>query len=471
MRIASLLGMLLLASLSGLLAQTADRPWALSAGGGVVSYQEHPGTNSLQNGFFDPAYQVGVNKYLAGAFDFRVNFMYSPKVNFPTSESNFGLSSLYDMSYNLIFKLNNGVLFKENGFIGPYLRLGVGGSYTQNNPDVYVPLGGGVRFKLSPKSSIRVETTKKISVNKDYQHIAHAVAFVYNLKQKDKDGMEELKETEIDEDWVVSALIPKDTDQDGVVDNQDDCPTMKGYIQWMGCPTNKDEKEYYAQVEDPLLPVKDQQIEVKPAVIPAVETQDDDEPYEITHLSALGTPKLAQQNSPMMAQAEEVKKPIVQSNNQKESPARFETNAPSQPEAIDLTNYADILNRPEKIETPCGTFNLAESNIQPILFDLGSDKLPHQAKESLREVAKMMQSCSDTELVLQGHTDAIGSTKDNMVLSILRAYNVKYFLVYEFGISQNRISSRGLGEAVPQADNETDSGREMNRRVDFLLRF
>jgi OOP family OmpA-OmpF porin len=53
----------------------------------------------------------------------------------------------------------------------------------------------------------------------------------------------------------------------------------------------------------------------------------------------------------------------------------------------------------------------------------------------------------------------------NLVLSVMRAYNVKYYLVYHHGINQNRIISAGLGETQPVADNSSVTGRERNRRV------
>ena len=57
----------------------------------------------------------------------------------------------------------------------------------------------------------------------------------------------------------------------------------------------------------------------------------------------------------------------------------------------------------------------------------------------------------------------------NQVLSVLRAHKVKYYLVYEHGIRQNRIESEGFGESKPKASNDTDTGRERNRRVDFKI--
>ena len=122
-------------------------------------------------------------------------------------------------------------------------------------------------------------------------------------------------------------------------------------------------------------------------------------------------------------------------------------------------------------KNPCGTLSLADANADPILFETGSDQIPETAIEILDGIAEKMKSCSYTQLVLNGHADAQGSDKDNLVLSIMRAYNVKYYLVSQHGISQRRINSKGFGEQKPFADNTTTTGRDQNRRVDFQLIF
>ena len=68
-------------------------------------------------------------------------------------------------------------------------------------------------------------------------------------------------------------------------------------------------------------------------------------------------------------------------------------------------------------------------------------------------------------------TGPSGEEDTNLVLSVMRAYKVKYYLVYHHGISQKRIVSAGLGETQPVADNSSLSGREQNRRVGMQFVF
>ena len=70
---------------------------------------------------------------------------------------------------------------------------------------------------------------------------------------------------------------------------------------------------------------------------------------------------------------------------------------------------------------------------------------------------------------IQGHTDAIGSDAANQRLSEKRAYAVVNFLVQYGGIDAKRLQAKGYGESQPVASNETDEGRQLNRRVDFVI--
>ena len=69
---------------------------------------------------------------------------------------------------------------------------------------------------------------------------------------------------------------------------------------------------------------------------------------------------------------------------------------------------------------------------------------------------------------LSGHTDNIGSGADNMKLSDDRAKSVVEYLTGK-GISASRLTAKGYGETKPVAANDTEEGRAMNRRVEFVI--
>jgi len=82
-----------------------------------------------------------------------------------------------------------------------------------------------------------------------------------------------------------------------------------------------------------------------------------------------------------------------------------------------------------------------------------------------------MKAHGDIDLVLEGHTDAIGTDAYNDDLSLRRVEAVKAKLTEVYGIPGNRISTVGYGESRPVADNSTDEGRAQNRRVVGQLSF
>ncbi len=100
-----------------------------------------------------------------------------------------------------------------------------------------------------------------------------------------------------------------------------------------------------------------------------------------------------------------------------------------------------------------------------IYFDTGSSELKEGAKRALAEVAALLKENPDAELVIGGHTDAVGGELYNLQLAQARAYTVREYLLKGQGIEPRRIHAVAYGKAVPVADNSTEGGRAMNRRV------
>jgi OmpA-OmpF porin, OOP family len=85
--------------------------------------------------------------------------------------------------------------------------------------------------------------------------------------------------------------------------------------------------------------------------------------------------------------------------------------------------------------------------------------------DELRAVAEAMKTHGDIDLVLEGHTDSIGTDAYNQDLSERRAAAVKERIAQDYGIDRSRIKTVGYGESRPIADNSTEEGRARNRRV------
>ena len=98
------------------------------------------------------------------------------------------------------------------------------------------------------------------------------------------------------------------------------------------------------------------------------------------------------------------------------------------------------------------------------LFAVGSANLNAGSFNEISRVSRVLNQYPDTSIQVAGHTDSTGSEQFNQTLSEQRASNVKNALVGQ-GVDPNRISTIGFGESAPVADNSTESGRQMNRRV------
>ncbi len=103
-----------------------------------------------------------------------------------------------------------------------------------------------------------------------------------------------------------------------------------------------------------------------------------------------------------------------------------------------------------------------------ILFDVNRATLKPVAKANLRELAVILNKYPDTEILLEGHTDATGSEEWNLELSRLRAQAVANFLESQ-NVDARRFHIMGYGESQPIADNSTAQGRAQNRRVEVAI--
>ena len=104
-----------------------------------------------------------------------------------------------------------------------------------------------------------------------------------------------------------------------------------------------------------------------------------------------------------------------------------------------------------------------------ILFEVDSAALSSSATSSLSEFSNTITEFDKTAVVIQGHTDSTGSDSYNQALSERRADSVFNFLARQ-GVDPARMRAVGYGESTPIASNETEAGRQQNRRVTVLLK-
>ena len=103
-----------------------------------------------------------------------------------------------------------------------------------------------------------------------------------------------------------------------------------------------------------------------------------------------------------------------------------------------------------------------------ILFSTGSATITSTSRYNIEKLARILNRYHDTSLVIEGHTDDIGSEEANQSLSERRAESVANLLEI-YGVSSRRLSPIGFGETRPVSTNETEYGRKLNRRVEVLI--
>jgi len=103
-----------------------------------------------------------------------------------------------------------------------------------------------------------------------------------------------------------------------------------------------------------------------------------------------------------------------------------------------------------------------------VLFGFDKSSLSTEAKVNLNKLVTILNSYSETDIEIQGHTDIKGSESYNQKLSERRATAVSDYLSAN-GIKSGRLKIKGFGESVPKYDNNTSNGQSQNRRVEFLI--
>jgi outer membrane protein OmpA-like peptidoglycan-associated protein len=103
-----------------------------------------------------------------------------------------------------------------------------------------------------------------------------------------------------------------------------------------------------------------------------------------------------------------------------------------------------------------------------LLYDFDSDEVKPESRTNLRELANSLDKYPDSDLLILGHTDSVGTAEYNKDLSVKRADAAAEYLISQ-GVSRSRIGTGGLGEEEPVASNDTDAGRSQNRRVEVAI--
>lgn len=392
-----------------MLAQTAERPFMAGLSANFFDYQGPMTGDFAQFQTYDPGIAFAGYGYINNSLNYSLNTTFAPEVIYPTSENNFISTSMLDVKGMLRWTILN-----PEKFFVPYIGTGFGLNTASNNLRLYIPASLGMRLRFTENFGLQLESTWQQSLKAgQFQPVSHMVGFVFALPATRKPVRPPVK----DEPTNNSIADLPDRDFDGVPDRDDQCPDEKGLHMYLGCP--EPETEEATDNGNPAAIAQDPVISQQPVVSGAI--IDQEEPQEIGGSGFIS--------------------PAVESSSQTENATMVPASA------------------------------LAELNmlLQNVYFDNASYELNAEAMSVLDRAAKLLRDNPSLDLQVMGHTDESGGERNNIVLSIQRAYKVKYYLVYEKHIPMARISSDGYSSVEPAGTNATEEGRAMNRRVELQL--
>jgi len=296
-------------------------------------------------------------------------------------------------------------------------------------------------------------------------------------------------------DWAVWAmishtatLIPRDTDKDGISDDEDACPDqpedMDGFQDDDGCPDLDNDGDGIPDVEDKcpdLAEDKDNfedddgcpDLDNDQDGIKDVDDKCPNEPEDFDgDLDEDGCPDLVK-DSDNDGITDDVDRCPLQAedldgfqdddgcpdlDNDLDGIPDSEDNCPNAPETFN--GYMDDDGCPD--EKPIEK----QFILKGVHFESGSAALTPDSYPILDEVVRSLLAYPEVRVEIRGYTDSVGSASYNLNLSQRRADSVKQYLV-NAGIDPSRLIAKGYGEADPVASNATPAGRAENRRIEF----
>ncbi|MCX5818542.1 MAG: OmpA family protein [Deltaproteobacteria bacterium] len=390
-----------------------------------IGWYTFEGNENLKS---DPVYG------LRGGYNFTKNLGLEGFFNYVQTEST-------SLAGNPVIKLSGFGIeglyhFMPESRLVPFLAVGVGGGHYRGSGVIddrnklAVDYGAGLKYFLTENLALRADVRHVNPFNDHYNELLYTIGLNIAFGGAKK-ALPEVMATRAAEP-AAPAKVVKDTDGDGVVDDLDKCPgTPAGVkVDQDGCPLDTDGDGVYDYLDK--CPGTPAGVKVDRDGCPL--DTDGDGVYDYLD-KCPGTPagvKVDQDGCPP---------PVVQK---------------AVPQAASAMETAIV----EK-----GRVTL---NVE---FDTAKSTIRKSSQEEIAKLAAVLKKFTDLKILIEGHTDNVGSAKYNEKLSQQRADAIKKNLVEKYGIDASRLNTKGYGLTKPVASNATKEGRQKNRRVEAAAEY
>ena len=457
---------LLLAALTtNINAQNEENPWKISLGLSAVDF--YPvGINldgqELHSGdFFNDVFNVqdhwnvpsmanylSIGKYLKNNFSFALGGSYN-------SISRYGSERVNDLKYvNINGSLNYSLaeLLKLTKF-EPFVGVGGGyswleeGPFNSNNSGSSSAMNGvasingsaGISYWFSDHLGLTYQATYNHVMPDDtnvvQQHFRHSLSVDFRFGGTDTDGDGIYDKNDVCPNVVGIAAFSgcPDSDGDGIQDSEDTCPQTAGLAEYSGCPDTDGDGVSDDKDRCPKVAGLSEMAGCPDSDGDGITDQRDTCPDSAGPRGNRGCPWPDTDGDT-----------VVDKDDKCPDEAGTVANNGCPIQKM-LTDYAKTIN-----------------------FDYGKSSIRDEATEALQAIVAIIKEYPESNFIIEGHTDSIGSEKFNQILSEQRASSIVDFFVSN-GVESSRLSSVGFGESSPIASGGTKESMAKNRRVEVKL--
>ena len=456
---------LMMLFISNMQAQTKENPWGVLIGVNAIDF--YPTGNGAGTGdissesIFDDIFnaedhwnyissisEVDIARYMGDGFIVKGSFAINRidqigDVELPDQIDNKNIpkdASFISLDAEVLYSFRE--YFKEDQWFDPYLGVGTGYYFFDDDGAITANASGGFNFWFSDNVAFTIETTYKNSFEENeldlFQHTA-GISLAFGGTDTDGDGIYDKNDECVNVKGLEEFNGCPDSDGDGIIDKKDNCPNEAGSAEFDGCPDSDGDG-----VADPNDSCPDEAGEKEFDGCPdsdndGIADPNDDCPDEEGPQANNGCPWPDSDGDG-----------VIDKEDQCPDTAGIEDNygCPklTEEKQKELNEYAKTIN-----------------------FNTGKSSITSDSEEALKAILAILKEYPNAKFTVEGHTDSVGRASYNKKLSDERAASVMEYLTSN-GVDASRLESKGFGEEQPTADNSTAEGRAKNRRVEINLK-